>query len=93
MSANPTLPVQYGTIGGDPIIGDVNSATLADLVLYTMPNSGETYYRSTPPGYPIPAAGQSVATSLTDSPSEIAPNTQVYLYSDEADAITAWYNS
>ena len=84
MTANPTLPITYGTVSGSPITGNVNSATLASKVFITL---SANYARAVPPGYPRADAGAAIATSLLAFPQTIAGGTRLQLFSDEAQAL------
>jgi hypothetical protein len=84
MTANPTLPIQYGLVGSTPITGSVNSGTLASTRFVTL---SEDFIRSPPPAYPDANAGAHVSTSPTASPQTIPSGTRLQLFSDEASAL------
>ncbi len=87
MSANPTVPVTYGTVGGVPFTGNVNSATLASKLFVTL--GGTPYVRNPPPGYPDPNPGVAISSSPTAYAQTIPGGTRLALYSDEAAALVA----
>jgi hypothetical protein len=87
MTANPVLPVTFGTVGATSITGNVNSATLASTRFVTL--GGTAYVRAPPPAYPDPNPGVAIASSLTAYPQTIAGGTRLQLFSDEAAALVA----
>jgi hypothetical protein len=87
MTANPTIPIVYGTVNGSPIAGACNSGTLAKTQSVTL--GATAYVRSVPAGYPRPDEGAPVSSSLYAFPQTIAGGTRITVFSDEAAALIA----
>ena len=83
--AGPVLPVLLGVAGGVPIVAQVNSATMAQLVGVQL---SQAYVRNPPPGYPVPQTGGAVPELLA-FPGTIPAGTTLTLFSDEAAALVA----
>lgn len=86
MTAPNSLPINYGTVDGTPIVGQVNVGTLtAQRVRVTL--GGTAYVRAPPLGYPDPNPGLGAQPSLTNHPQTIAEGTTLTLFSDQSAAL------
>jgi hypothetical protein len=87
MSSSPNLNVTLGTVGGTPIVANLDGAGFLQKQTVTI---GSTAYVRDPPGdWPDANTGVYIKTSLTAFPQTLAPGTVVQLFKEEAAALIA----